>query len=141
MTRIIKVDNFYNVQDKFLWFWVDKTAQDKYGNDLPCTLTGFNTLREALDECQSVDVYLHNSVFDRNQIKLDTLKDMYRKQVCRQARVKASEISSITEEMDVIYIGDLLRGYSTKILSKILRQTEELINERINTPATTKRVV
>ena len=68
MTRIIKVNNKYDVQDKFLWFWMDRTAQDGYGNDLPCTLTGFDTLNEAIAECQTTDFYLHNSVFEAKQL-------------------------------------------------------------------------
>lgn len=66
MTRIIKINGKYNVQDRFLWFWVDKTAVNDYGNNMPCTLTGFDTLQEALDNCQTTLVTVHSSA--RQQI-------------------------------------------------------------------------
>ena len=49
MERIILNDKgSYIIQEK-LWIvgWVDKTAQDDYGNDLPCTYA-FDTLAEAI---------------------------------------------------------------------------------------------
>lgn len=61
MTRIYKnIDGTFSVQDK-IWFfgWVDKTAKDDFGNDLPCVLAGFDTLDEAIDGCQTHPVYIH----------------------------------------------------------------------------------
>ena len=66
MTRIIKEDGFYNVQERCLWFWLDKTAVDKYGNDLPCTLSGFDTLKEAVAEAQTTPVYIHENCLYNN---------------------------------------------------------------------------
>jgi len=60
MTRLIynKETNTFGYQDKFLWFWVDKTAKNGYGDDLPCCLVGFDTFEEALIEAQS-DFLIH----------------------------------------------------------------------------------
>jgi len=63
MTRVYKdAENSYSVQDRLLCFWwVHRTAQDSYGNDLPCTLSGFSTLQEAIDNCQTTPIYIHSS--------------------------------------------------------------------------------
>jgi len=72
MTRLIKDSKGnFNFEDRFLWFWLNRTAQDKAGNDLPCLLIGFSTLQEAFDNAQS-DFYIHKSCFN----DLKTLKDI-----------------------------------------------------------------
>ena len=55
MTRLIydKESKTFGYQDKFSWFWIDRTAMDEHGGELPCTLTGFDTFNEALMEAQS----------------------------------------------------------------------------------------
>ena len=64
MTRLVydKHSKTFGFEDKFLWFWVERTAMDSYGNDLPCLLVGFETLTEAISEAQS-DFYIHESCF------------------------------------------------------------------------------
>ena len=64
MTRLVydKNSKTFGFEDKFLWFWIERTAKDDYGNDLPCTLVGFETLTEAISEAQS-DFYIHESCF------------------------------------------------------------------------------
>ena len=52
MERLIKEANSYVIQERFLWFWVDKSAQDDAGNNLPCIYM-FDTLKEALRYCNS----------------------------------------------------------------------------------------
>jgi len=47
MDRIILRKNVFVIQEKFLFWWVDKTAQDDFGNDLPC-IYAFDTLDEAI---------------------------------------------------------------------------------------------
>ena len=60
MVRLIYKNNEFKFEDKFLWFWVDKTAIDKYGNELPYNLSGFKTINEAIGEARS-DFYIHSS--------------------------------------------------------------------------------
>lgn len=63
MTKLTKFSNGrYGFQDKFLWFWLDRTAKDDNGNDLPCLLVGFNTIEEAMANAQS------DYLIDRNCI-------------------------------------------------------------------------
>ena len=62
MTRLIYDERTktFGYEDKYLWFWVKRTAMDKYGNDLPCYLIGFSTLKEAINESQS-EFYIHEN--------------------------------------------------------------------------------
>ena len=71
MTRLVysRISDTFNFEDKFLWFWLDRTAMDKYGNDLPCTLTGFDTIQEAINNAQS-DYYIHESCFPFLEFKI-----------------------------------------------------------------------
>ena len=64
MTRLVydKDSKTFGFEDKLLWFWIQRTAMDDYGNDLPCLLVGFKTLTEAIAEAQS-DFYIHESCF------------------------------------------------------------------------------
>lgn len=64
MTRLVydSKSETFGFQDKFLWFWVDKTAVGHNGGDLPCCLVGFSTLTEAIAEAQS-NFYIHESCF------------------------------------------------------------------------------
>lgn len=65
MTRIVYNENGrFDVESKFLWWWDVKTAMDDYGNDLPCSLTGFYSLEEAIEDCQDSEYYLHISSLD-----------------------------------------------------------------------------
>lgn len=66
MTRIEynnKSDTFCVQEKIFIFGWVDKTALDDYGNELPCTLAGFDTLEEAIDNSQTDDYYITKKAF------------------------------------------------------------------------------
>ncbi len=65
MTRLIYDNNSktFGFQDKFLWFWIDRTAQSDLGGDLPCLLVGFDTIEDATANAQS-DFYIHESCFE-----------------------------------------------------------------------------
>jgi len=62
MTRLIydEKTKTFGFQDKFLWFWIDKTAQNDLGEDLPCLLIGFDTIEEAIKNAQS-SFYIHDN--------------------------------------------------------------------------------
>ena len=65
MVRIYKEGDIFNVQEKvFLLGWVDKTAITDSGDELPCTLTGFDTLKEAYKNAQTETVYIHENCID-----------------------------------------------------------------------------
>ena len=60
MERIILKKDTYIIQEKLWMFgWVDKTAHDDYGNDLPCTFA-FDTLTEAVH--YSPDAYVSGEI-------------------------------------------------------------------------------
>jgi hypothetical protein len=63
MTRIFRDKDGFHVQDKWMWMWVGRTAVAENGGELPCTLTGFDTLEDALENAQTSPVYIHENCF------------------------------------------------------------------------------
>jgi len=65
MTRIYKEKNeTFSVQDKFLFWWINKKATGEFIEESPYLLIGFNTLDEALQNCQTKPVYIHENCFE-----------------------------------------------------------------------------
>jgi len=62
MERIIKKENNYVIQEKLLFWWLDKTAEDDNENDLPCVYS-FDTLEDAI-KYASEDVLFHKTIVE-----------------------------------------------------------------------------
>jgi len=64
MQRIVLREDSYVLQNRYLWWWEDTTAQDGKGNDLPCYYI-FDTLEEIF-EVSDKDVMITKEVFEHN---------------------------------------------------------------------------
>lgn len=62
MTRLIYSEKTktFGYEDKHLWWWEPRVAMDNYGNDLPCYLSGFTHIQDAIDAAQG-EYYIHSS--------------------------------------------------------------------------------
>lgn len=83
MTRIIMTQSGnYSVQEKFLFWWIDKTAKNDNGDDICANLTGFKTVREALANSQTVNVYIHKScilgLLENDFLNLKTISSQHK---------------------------------------------------------------